>query len=386
MAEKKNSSYWNAVRALHRNRSHFAKLLKEPALSHGERTLLSARRLVADHRWREAVALLERSAPGEILLRAEREFLLAEALNRLARNTEALRAAQRAIPLYRELGDYPGTFQGLLSVAINLHVQGWLPEARALLDELQPLANTPLQKHLIFRETAFCRLKQEELSKLGPVLARLKEEKEGFPARHRQITDQVIGYMLMVSGDLRAAQDRFDHCIEAYPRLSRLTARFWSRLIRLLTQEHTIPPPDAIIRRSPSFLSRYECLRELQGGSPERARAHWKALQAQAPKVYGDPFEFKQSWVARNAFGLLVERYQPQTALGPTRTPEHPLEDRLIDILRASKSPVSKARLIELLYRQPYEISLDSRFYKLIERVKKRGLRIFARAGAYRLG
>ncbi len=383
--------YWKGVQLLHHDRSYFAKYVRGATLSPTEKTLLEARRLIIDHEWKEAIELLDRASPQEKTHRAERDYLIGEAFNRLGDTRKGFEYTRRAIPLYRELGDFPGSFQGMFLLAINLHSQGMVEESEKLLTELEPLAKTPLQKHQIFREHQLCRVKLGRIPDLREILARLKAEMKGLPVRHRQITDHTIAYLLMMEGDFKAAIKQYGVCAKTYRSLSRINSKFWSTLLTTVIDNRTLPTPDTVIRRAPLFFHRYALIRELQAGDLERAKPHWRELQGLVPELFGELFEFRQEWAGRSAFGILVRRYRP----GAEKTPKEPLqaasaellEERLIQILRDAGSPVPKNKLIELLYGQPYDISLDSRFYKLVQRTKRRfaKTKILARAGAYRL-
>ena len=214
-----------------------------------------------------------------------------------------------------------------------------------------------------------------------------------IPVRHRQISDQAIGYVLMLNGDHQASRDQFVKCIQTYSTLSSLNARFWSQLLTtVLDRKTTLNPADEIIRRSPVFFHRYSCARELQAGTPERAVRHWDALRNFSPQLYGEGFAFPQPWVEKTAFGKLVKRYRPTPSASAPAAPlvgtgAESLEERFIALLLREGRPIAKNKLIESLYGQGYEVSLDSRFYKLVERSKKRfpKVKILARAGAYSL-
>ncbi len=383
--------YWKGVQLLHHDRSYFAKYVRGSTLSPSEKTLLEARRLIIDHEWKEAIELLERSVPQEKLLLAEREYLLSEAFNRMGETLKGFECVRRAVPLYRDLGDFPGSFQGMFLLAINLHSQGMVEESERLLDELEPMAKTPLQKHQIFRERQLCHVKLGKISDLDKTLTRLKAEMKGLPVRHRQVTDHTIAYILMMEGEFKSAIKQYGVCAKNYRSLSHIDSKFWSTLLTTVVDNRTLPTADAVIRRAPLFFHRYAMIRELQAGDMERAKPHWKVLQGLVPELFGELFEFRQEWAGRSAFGILVKRYQPkgeQGAQAPVQaSTSELLEERLVQILRDAATPVPKNRLIELLYGQPYDVSLDSRFYKLVQRTKKRfaNTKILARAGAYRL-
>ncbi len=392
MLSPDRSLYWLAVKALHRNRSYFAKILKQPSLSPTEKSLLLGRSLVVDHLWSEAVDVLSRTSSGEAFFQAEREYLLSEALNRLGRFSESLQAARRAVPLYQSCGDSSGAFQGLISVAVNLHVHGMLRESLTLLSDLQSLELSPLQRHMIFREQCYCELKLGTLSRVN-ALDRLNREKVAFPSRHRQVTDHAIGYILMSHGLLQESLKQFENCLERYPSLSRATATFWARLLSSALKGRNLPRPNSPLRKAPAYLVRYECVRELQAGDIDRARGRWERIQAWLPELFGEPFQFRQDWVAKTAFGILIARYRPnQVAVATIESTDIEysqltLEERLIYVLRKAGTPIPKDRLIELVYGEPYEISADARFYKLIERTKKKfpDTKIVSQLRAYRI-
>ena len=197
----------------------------------------------------------------------------------------------------------------------------------------------------------------------------------------------MIGYCLMLSGRLPEALKSFELCLERYPGLSRLNARFWAQLIQAFLEDEILPAPDAITKRSPVFFHRYECIRELQAGELQRAEGHWSRLKAYYPTLFGESFEFLQEWGSRTAFGHLVERFRPRASIEKAQVSSESLEDLLIEILKHSKSPVSKQVLIEKLYAKPYERGLEQRFYKLVQRARDRckDMKIVVQLGAYRI-
>ena len=386
----KLSPYWIAVRSVHRSRSHFAKLLKGSGLTSIEKRLLKARKLVVDHQWPEALKLLNALSPTESLLLAERDYLVSESLNRLGRVPESFAPAKRSAVLYRQNGDAPGAFQGVLALAVSYHVQGHLEDSLALLTELDGMATTPLQRHMVARERSLCNFKQDGQNRSFQAGLRdlaAAAEDEDFPKRHRQVTEHVTGYCQMLAGQLPESLKTFELCLKRYPGLSRLNARFWAQLIHTLLGDRILPAPDAITKRSPVFFHRYECIRELQAGETLRAQAHWNQLRTFYPTLFGEPFEFLQEWGTRTAFGYLIDRYRPRAAVESIQANSESLEDLLIEILKHSKGPVPKRALIEKLYAKPYERELEQRFYKLVQRARNRckDMEIVVRLGAYRI-
>jgi hypothetical protein len=138
---------------------------------------------------------------------------------------------------------------------------------------------------------------------------------------------------------------------------------------------HALPaamPPG--IEESKEHALKWKILRAVQTGEPVRAIQLWEELRELAPKLYGSNFSGLTPSEERSLFLTYLKRWRKEPSDDEMAMAEFKPSGKLgllHDALWKASTPLSKEQLIEAVWKVPYDITYDLRFYKLIERLKK---------------
>jgi hypothetical protein len=146
---------------------------------------------------------------------------------------------------------------------------------------------------------------------------------------------------------------------------------FERRVVSYLRDNKPLPARNGSVGLSEEFSLKWDILRTLQNGEVERAETLWKTLARRSPLLYGPKFSCLVDSESRTIFftflSQLLRNPKPETKV-PELTGRLGALHRL---LSESPTPLRKEDLIEKIWGKPYDPTLDARFYKLVERLKK---------------
>jgi len=124
---------------------------------------------------------------------------------------------------------------------------------------------------------------------------------------------------------------------------------------------------------------KWKIIDSLRAGAVQELQSLWKTLRTSLPNAFGELFEIFDPLEKNSAFGRALQACQVSrspilSSIEITDVAFRQREDKiqkLSEILSQSNTPIRREELIEKVWNKPYDPSLDTRFYKLMERFKK---------------
>lgn len=339
-------------------------------LTHNERGLIKARLLNLEGKTSQACELLESQKPTNLFLRAQKENVLSSIYDKLSQYQNAAVSNQKAINLYLQLNDRDGLFVSYLNLAINF--------SRLSLEELfefnWKLAHNYIQSKE--NENSLIRAKVSYLAKRGKLEEALSiiQEITQSPGEY----NNKIAF-LNLEADILFGLKRYKESLDIYSSLFKKTKSLTRFRINYEYQVTYAFVARTKLRQIPEDFPRtseyyylWNSLIHLQNGDPELAHKSWLELVKMNPDKYMPEFRYKDVGDTNSHFSQYYDYLKGINAgilLNPFKPGSHSYN--FVDILKSSQAPLRKEVLIERLWNLPYSPDLDSRFYKLVERVRK---------------
>ncbi len=397
--------YERAVDAyLNSRKDRLERVLSSGKLTPTERTLIEARILNRSGESREALARLEKIRPDGRFLRAELHWVRSHCHHRLAEYELSQLEKLRAEFLYRECQDRRGLFLCAYNLSVEHNRSARHEIERHYLEQAEALMQGASEQALVWRAQA-CLLSTRE--KWPEAISKIERALDCSD----ELTPLDSAGTRAVAADLYFQAGRAERALELLMELSRLPesaerARFeCDRLLlkSLLTQE-LVADPGPAVREHPEYHARWQLVRAVQEGDRSGAVNAFARLSALCPESFEadqdgnwlchDPSTRKSIFWTTLQAALEQDRKRPAPNTDSTEktagSGSPGLLDELEQLLSTSPMPLRKEELIEQLWRCPYDPALDSRFYKLVQRLKgsltaKNGRRIVVKNRAYRL-
>ena len=395
--------YERAVDAyLNSRKDRLDRVLSSGKLRPTERTLIEARVLNRNGESREALELLRKIQPEGRFLRAELHWVRSHCHHRLAEYEFLHLEKLRAEVLYRECGDRRGLFLCAYNLSVEHNRSARHELERHYLEQAEVLMQGASEQALVWRAQA-CLLSVQE--KWPEAIRRIERAMDCSD----ELTPLDSAGTRAVAADLYFQAGRSERALELLMDLSRLPesaerARFECDrlLLQSLLKKELVVDAGPAVRENPEYHARWQLVRAVQGGDRATASSAFARLSALLPEA----FEVDQdgSWLCHDASTRKSIFWSAlQAALEQDRQRPAPISDRtenaaagsgllneLEQILSTSVMPLRKEELVEQLWRCPYDPAFDSRFYKLVQRLKRsltahRRGRIVVRNRAYRL-
>lgn len=381
--------YLKAVAAYIDNNSqslnHF---LASTSASQSEKNLIRARLAARAGNYADSNQLLLGITPETSFLRGEKHFVLANVLSHDSLWQMALIEAQQALMAYRECNYERGVFLANYNLSVYYNRLGLDDVSMFYILEAEKHAHAPSQYSLVHRARAchYIRLLSFDLAveSLEKAL-QLKDELDEV--------DKAALYS--VAADVYFRSDKYELALEFIELLSRsrvvrdkARVRFDLTLLRSIQNEEPrlidVPMPE-VVAKNEEYRLRWEIVESLQDGDLRLAVERWNHLCSLFPQRFASDFKCihlsDEKLVFIAAIRKLMKRISSTETIVLSGKPR-----KLFDALTSAPIPLRKEELIERVWELPYDPSLDSRFYKLIERLRKdSGLSIESVNHTYRL-
>jgi tetratricopeptide (TPR) repeat protein len=385
---------------LNSRKDRLDRVLSNGRLTPTERTLIEARVLNRSGESREALARLEKIRPEERFLRAELHWVRSHCHHRLAEYELSHLEKLRAESLYRECQDRRGLFLCAYNLSVE-HNRGARHELeRHYLEQAEALMQGASEQVLVWRGQA-CLLSAQ--GKLPEAIRKIERALDCSDA----LTPLDSSGTRAVAADLYFQAGRQERALELLMELSRLTAsadraRFeCDRLLlkSLLTKE-LVADAGPAVRENPEYLARWQLVRAAQEGDRSAASSAFARLSAFFPEIF--EIDLDGSWLCHDLStrksifwstlqaALEQDRKHPAVSAETQEGGGTTMLGQLDQILSTSAMPLRKEELIEQLWRCPYDPAMDSRFYKLVQRLKgsltaRSGRQVIVKNRAYRI-
>lgn len=349
--------------------------LKSAELNRVEKSLLQARVALKSNRFSRAQELLAdaRVTNASPFLASERWMLSATLRSRKGELAAAIRANREAFAGYQAIGDRRGCFLSSYNLSADYGRLGRLEESARFLSFALEHASAHAEKALILRGLA---ANESKRGRYDEAIAHLVELRriagDELPKFELRALDLIEADIAVRRGDFALAERNLSRFkpTSRDPELARIlfekqALRFILRAARDERWPERVP---AKVRGSAEQGLRWAVLASLQAGDGEAAARSWSELRRISPSVYGEGYAAVQASDARNAFSRCIEKLRTKS-VAPSAI--EGLPGKLIVLLSQPGFPNRKESLIERLWGKSYAPELDSRFYKLVERVRK---------------
>jgi hypothetical protein len=371
-AQALEAYYSNHLRALRT-------FLDSRKLTDVEKNLIRARVLIKDGDSKGALQLLE-SLPRTLgsFLEAEKEILRSSAFFFSGHYEKAASANLRAADSYRAVDDLEGLFLATYNLSVDFQQLGCDELSTYYLNRCEEFARSAGQKALLNRALAchYARLTQYDVAVSW--LKHAFEMQEELSFNDRMALSIVAAEIYFEAGEQNRSFELLKELHEDRTR-SRERARieFSYLVLSSFLKRTSLPAMPKSIEVSDNYSLKWKILCAIQSGELERAQELWSALCILEPLSFGNDFSAKQKSEARGIF------YSYLRLLRSQEVRKGDLDGGMCDSLTgrlgllhetllAAKGPISKEHLIERVWNTRYDVRYDSRFYKLVERLKKR--------------
>lgn len=383
------AAYKGAVAAyLAGDQERLKSFLASAELSRFERELIRARVLFRERRWLEALEILEKlpeRAPRFLL--GERSFLLGTARFQSGDLEGAAHANLEAMAHFIALGEMRQAFNSAYNVAVDFGRLGLVRLEREYLNKARGFAASPDEQCDVFRALACLESKQKNYERCLEYLRSAEALEMHLNPVNRMALRQVAADLYVRAGQLEKGATLLEGLRKNRLNRERLRTEFEAAALRTLLKGEALPAPRALDGPK-EYLWKWQVLHALQGGEAERAAEAWTQLVRAFPRHYGAGFQLLEAADAQSVFPRLLS-----LLVRPVAAAEQPLNDeasptvrRLYQVLQSSAMPLRKEEIIEKLWGVRYEPTLDSRFYKAVERLRRAYVgKVVCRQRAYSL-
>ncbi len=345
--------------------------LSKGRLSQFEKNLLWSRLHNLDGNYEKAIEnLLNRSTTSKYL-DAQRYNVLSSVYDKVSLYQKAATCNHKAIVFYQELEDQEGLYISYLNLSINY--------SRLSLRELFDYAwnKAYSYKDNKYQIISLVRSKASYLSKEGNLNEALSLLLDNNKDNYFKTKQSQIVYMNLIA-DVYFRLRRYDKSFEIYKNLhskvksiTRERVQYEYQVTKsLMNKSKLVAIPESFSKTSEYFYL-WSTLLSMQDGEPDMAKSYWNKLLKLNPDKYLQDYEYKDFGDINCHFLQFYEFLRSDKNLSrPSPFRINSKANRLYKILRDSETALRKEVLIERVWRVQYDPDLDSRFYKLIQRLK----------------
>lgn len=380
-------AYQQAVRLYLSGGSGISARMKHFDLSSSEKKLLSARILLKKQNTCEVLSLLSHPVPGDGFLEAERLFLLGTAYFLRADFENALKLNLTAAEKYRRLGDRRGQFLSLYNASVDASKMNLFTMCQFYLESAEAHITQPDEKILALRAWACLESDRGDYAKSVSLIKNAMEEKTNLSLQDRLVFDHVLSYVYFRSNKLEQSRNVLQTLRKKTKNRDRALVELDYQIVNFLLTGAKLPKAPRVTNRCLETTAKWRLLLLLQHGSLSEAKTQWDLLCKLQPMNFAAEFRFvsdsdKQSPFARAVARFFEKNSQPNR-ITTNLTPKLELTR---NILMQQKIPLRKEELIEQIWGVPYDPAYDTRFYKMMERLRKHGFRLVVRNQTYSVG
>jgi hypothetical protein len=353
-------------------------------LSSSEKKLISARMLLKKQNISEALRLLSQPILSRTFLEAERLFLSGTAHFLKADFENALKLNLMASEKYRQVSDRRGQFLSLYNASVDASRMSLFSLCQFYLESAEAQITQTDEKALALRAWACLESDRGDYSKSIALIQSAAGEKETLSPQDKLFFDHVLSYVYFRSRNVKQSRNVLLALRKKTNNRDRALVELDYQLVSSLQTGSKIPRPPGFTSRCLETTAKWRLLLLLQQGSLEEAQAQWATLCKLQPMTFAPGFVFRSESDKNSPFGSTLARFfEKSTQPHPPKVKLTPKLALTRDILAQQKIPLRKEELIEKIWQVPYDPAYDTRFYKLIERLRKHGFKLIVRNQTY---
>lgn len=366
----------------------FTRLMRSPELGSAELCLLKARKLFSLSHFREAIVLLGGIHSPCEFLNAEKNLLMATAFSNLGEMENSFLYNSRAQEGYRISEDQRGYFLSTYNLSVDAGNLGLKKISNELLAKAGILAIKFEEKLLIHRARA-CALSAERnyaqafqeilianflcqsadhthTNKLDVLTFKVVASDIFFRAGHLDDAEKIL------------AEVRNEKLLKPKARV------FFNIAILKFLKGNKLSTMPKHVAESNEYSLKWNLISTLESGDISTARIFWRDLVKLFPNNFKDDFEAASKFDEESLFFSAIASIKRRTQDAPAiELLAGSKMETLHLCLSQSKTPLRKEELIESIWKRAYDPSYDSRFYKLVQRLKDLSLPILNEHRAY---
>lgn len=359
-------------------------------LSLAEKRLLRVRKAFHAVDYNEARAILSSFYPSEPFLRGEWHFLSGNLHSYLSDWSAALIDAHQALQRYTQCAHQRGLFLSCYNLSVYYNRVGLDAVSLHFLNQALPFVQSVTQESLVLRAQACHHSRSGDFKMALGALELAMKSCDLLPEIEQATLLSVAADIYFRAGRTEQAADSLSRLI--VNRLVRDRARVQFEFLILKDFVARRPLARGVvpvaIEEANEYRLRWLVLADLQDGDLTSAKKRWCELCSLLPSRYQAEFKCVNPSDEKTIFISALRGLMTGNAM-LTQAPPTNLsgkQQRLFEVMVNSPIALRKEELIERVWGMNYDPSLDSRFYKLIERIRSNaGIKIESHQSTYRI-
>jgi len=371
-------NYFKALKILREDKiTDYHNFIKKEDLSRIEKKLLNARMLLRDQCWEEVIEqFADLKNISDLFYLAESNALVSYSFSMKGGWQEAIIYNEKAIFNYLKTNSYSQLYLAYYNTSIYYSRLGLLQLSNYYLSNAQPFSESKLDSLSINLAVA------ANLSKVLEYDKAIKILEEGLNEIDQVNDFEFVVNFKLVSVDIfsracnyKKSKKILEELINLKKAPSRSRILFENNLIlAILNEDFSMINWQDIILKDKLYSLKTKVIDYLLTGQATEAKNTWKMLAQLEPNNFLPEFEMKFKSDENSLFYVFVKKIKALNIKSISNAGELSGKLKLLhDILYESKFPLSKEELIERIWGAPYDPALDSRFYKLVQRLKVEG-------------
>lgn len=390
------SLYFKAVDALRAdNLIKCKRYLNQKNFSYNEKRVLLARLEVHKKNWKEGIEILQRfQSESHPFILGEVHNLLSFCYANLGDEFHSLEHLKLSFQEYKKIEYGKGCFTVLYNLGVHFEHLGDFEEANKYYKQAESYAYSQLEKMEIQRSRAFMHAYLDEKEVAKEIALLLVKESSQLNIKDRSTSLAGVYKIFFAIGD----RESFYKVLQLT--LKNKSGQYYTealtdKLLAELIENGRAPKKVPMLVRTSDIGKRWLVCESLIKGYRDRAKAIWAELMEKSPERYDKNFTITSIPTRLSPFGKCLEKVLSLAPKGEddsfillnqlkSNLPKKKA-DRLIYILENFQGSCPKEALIEAIWECEYDPSIEPRFYKLVERVKKQvNFKIEKIGGSYR--
>ncbi|MEZ4815158.1 MAG: hypothetical protein R3A80_08150 [Bdellovibrionota bacterium] len=338
-----------------------------------ERKLLKVRQYMAVSENSKALELCLSVASFPLAAFAEKNFLLATLYFSKRFYEKAAYHGSLALETFQKLSLPERIFKSYYNLSVTYSELRWNDMSKLYLDRAIESATSTEDKLDVMRAKACHHSVNNEYPKAKEVLSEMQElilDLESYDVEMFWLIASDIHIWAKEYPEASRCLSRIKKRVNFAYRERLFTQRTLLDFILIPSQPLTLPKLPKIFTTDSEFFLQLSFLRALQDGDLRSSQAFWNSLCQLRPQVYGASYVCLSHVDKRNAFFQCLDKLRtPFIKAGEVPVLSGKLKVAY-ESLSLSRVPLRKEEWIEKIWGVPYSTEFDSRFYKLVERLK----------------
>ncbi len=362
-----------------KNDKSFLSFSKDLKLDTKYKRLFQSRVLMRNKNWQQAIELLSKLNETDLFTMGEKFILLGTAYIYTSEYRLATQACSQAAIYFKEVGYNEGIFNSYYNNSVAYNRLGLDEESLLQLKKCQEYTNDQGQNFAILRALACYHSRKCEFDLALTYLDRANK----IGKIELDEIDQLVFQTVYIDILIRAKkyEDALILVNKLYSRKinrERYRVLYYKSLLNSLIKGTSIKVNSNLSGEVTEYSLKWTILECLQNGDFQKATDDWNQLRRQSPELYDENFQFKDESESLTIFAILLKRYIFAEEIHDICINELGIRSKngkkLVETLIEIGAPTRKEDLIESIWNIEYDPKYDSRFYKLIERMRNNSL------------